>query len=395
LEFLAAEPSRIQVEIYDMSAHLLDRVTAEIPSSGRYHIDVAGMVPKENLVFIRATLGGRSEAYRYFRMRDGTFAARPGLANASIESAGFAKVAATLDTLKVTAAGFTTRSLPLSTYDTTVNVRMESSGGGGSADAVKSAGCGKAPTITTGSAKQIMVGGTARTYNIQIPDGYDNNKPYRLIIGYHGASQSANTVTGESYFGLRTVAQDAILVAPQGIGNAWPNTGGADVTFSRQLVIQLEEGLCIDKKRIFAEGFSMGGAMAYSMACTAPDVVRGVAVHSGCPITACTQQHTTPVAYFMTHGTQDQICGYPRFGVPLLQDFAKVNGCTTPDPSQSATAFEAALPNPTSASSACIEFTGCKTSNPVRSCLFVGPHAWNPGRPTWVPAEVWNFFKQL
>ncbi|MEO6094249.1 MAG: carboxypeptidase-like regulatory domain-containing protein, partial [Fibrobacteria bacterium] len=36
LEFLAAEPSRIQVEIYDMSAHLLDRVTAEIPSSGRY-----------------------------------------------------------------------------------------------------------------------------------------------------------------------------------------------------------------------------------------------------------------------------------------------------------------------------------------------------------------------
>ncbi|MEO5769311.1 MAG: hypothetical protein ABIS92_13250 [Polyangia bacterium] len=123
--------------------------------------------------------------------------------------------------------------------------------------------------------------------------------------------------------------------------------------------MQLEEGLCIDKKSIFAEGFSMGGAMAYSMACTTPDVVRGVAVHSGCPITACTQQHNTPVAYFMTHGTQDQIRAYPRFGVPLLQDFAKVNGCTMPDPSLNATAFDAALPNPTSASSACIEFTGC------------------------------------
>lgn len=268
-------------------------------------------------------------------------------------------------------------------------------GGSGAPDAAKSAGCGKTPTITTGSARQVMVGGMARTYNIQIPAGYDSNKPYRLILGYHGASQSANTVTGESYFGLRTVAQDTILVAPQGIGNAWPNTGGADVTFSRQLVMELEDGLCIDTKRIFAEGFSMGGAMAYSMACSAADVVRAVAVHSGCPITACAQPHSAPVAYFMTHGTADQICAYPRYGVPLLQDFAKVNGCTTPDPRLDATAFDATLPKPTSDSSACIDFMGCKPGYPTRSCLFVGPHEWNPGRPTWVPAEVWSFFKQF
>jgi poly(3-hydroxybutyrate) depolymerase len=159
--------------------------------------------------------------------------------------------------------------------------------------------------------------------------------------------------------------------------------------------MELEDGLCIDTKRIFAEGFSMGGAMAYSMACSASDIVRAVAVHSGCPITACAQPHNTPVGYFMTHGTADQICAYPRYGVPLLQDFAKVNGCTTPDPSLSATAFDATLPKPTTDSSACIDFMGCKPGYPTRSCLFVGPHEWNRGRPTWVPAEVWSFFKQF
>ncbi|MEP6652894.1 MAG: hypothetical protein ABJA82_06020 [Myxococcales bacterium] len=259
---------------------------------------------------------------------------------------------------------------------------------------MKSPGCGKMPTITSGSAKQIMVGGMARTYNILIPDGYDSNKPYRLHVGYHGASQSANTVTGESYFGLRTVAQDTIFVAPQGLGNAWPNTGGADVAFSRQLVTELEAGLCIDTKRIFAEGFSMGGALAYDMACGASDIVRAVAVHSGCPMTPCAQ-HNTPVAYFMTHGTADTLCPLPAVGIPKLKDFAKVNGCTMPDPSLDTTAFQAALPHPASVNAACIDFMGCKPGYPVRSCLFVGPHEWNPGRPTWVPAEVWTFFKQF
>jgi hypothetical protein len=60
----------------------------------------------------------------------------------------------------------------------------------------------------------------------------------------------------------------------------------------------------------------------------------------------------------LTHGTQDNVCTYPRYGVPQLQDFAKVNGSTTPDPTLSATAFEAALPEPTGSSGACVSFEG-------------------------------------
>lgn len=295
-------------------------------------------------------------------------------------------------------AGGTTGAGGAATAGDTTATSTTGSGGGTN----RSEGCGKVPTITSGNGKQISVGGTNRVYNIKVPDDYDSSKPYRLIVGYHGASLSANIVTNENYYGLLPISQGStIFVAPQGLptggpfGDGWSNTNGADVEFSRQLIAQLESDLCIDKDRIFAEGFSMGGSMAYAMACGAPDIIRAVAVHSGGPMSGCAT-HDTPVAYFMTHGTQDSICTYPQFGVPELQDFAQVNGCTVPNPAFGANQFEAALPNPTDMSSSCIEFDGCMAGYPVRSCLFVGDHMWNPGGPsTWVPGEVWDFFTQF
>jgi poly(3-hydroxybutyrate) depolymerase len=267
------------------------------------------------------------------------------------------------------------------------------SGGGTSTDSVKSEGCGKATTLKSGNGQRITVGGTNRTYNIRIPEPYDSNKPYRLILGYHGMTLNANTVTNESFYGLWNLsAGSTIFVAPQGLNDAWPNTGGADVEFSRQLIASLESQLCIDKSRIFAQGFSMGGSMSYAMACAAGDIIRAIAVHSGGPMSGCVS-HNKPVAYFMTHGTRDDICTYPRYGVPELQDFAKVNGCKSPDPGLSASNFAAALPEPTGSSGSCIDFEGCSPGYPARSCIFVGTHIWNPGN--WVPGEVWKFFTQF
>jgi poly(3-hydroxybutyrate) depolymerase len=265
-----------------------------------------------------------------------------------------------------------------------------------------SEGCGKEPTITTGNGKSINAGATNRSYNIRLPDNYDKDKPHRLIIGYHGATLSANLVTNESFYGLAPLSESsAIFVAPQGLDTGgqfspgWPNSGGEDVEFSRQLIAELESALCVDQSRIFAEGFSMGGSMAYAMACGAPDIIRAVAVHSGGPMSGCAE-HDTPVAYFMTHGTQDGLCTYPEYGVPQLQDFAQVNGCTTPNPSSDASEFESALPDPNNSSGACIDVEGCMQGYPVRSCLFVGDHIWNPGGgASWVPAEVWDFFSQF
>jgi hypothetical protein len=59
----------------------------------------------------------------------------------------------------------------------------------------------------------------------------------------------------------------------------------------------------------------------------------------------------------------------------------------------SASAFEQALPEPTSSQASCVDFTGCAEGYPTRACLFVGDHTWNPAG--WTPNEAWKFFSQF
>jgi poly(3-hydroxybutyrate) depolymerase len=235
----------------------------------------------------------------------------------------------------------------------------------------------------------IDVSGKRRTYNLKIPDDYDNNNPYRLIVSYHPMGGTADQVSNGSYYGLWNLAQGStIFVAPQGEDNAWWNRSGVDVEFSRQLLTQLVDELCIDTSRIFCEGFSMGGSMSYAMACAMGDVIRAVAVHSGGSMSGCEKPHDNPVAYYMTHGINDSVCTYPSFGVPELNDFAQVNGCTAQS-----------MPTPTDSSGmnpACVDFEGCQEGYPTRACLFVGDHTPTPGGgSSWVPADTWEFFTQF
>jgi polyhydroxybutyrate depolymerase len=54
-----------------------------------------------------------------------------------------------------------------------------------------------------------------------------------------------------------------------------------DVDFTREMIAAVEETACIDKKRVYATAFSMGGSMAHQVACSVaratPSVVMRVA----------------------------------------------------------------------------------------------------------------------
>jgi poly(3-hydroxybutyrate) depolymerase len=159
-------------------------------------------------------------------------------------------------------------------------------------------------------------------------------------------------------------------------------TGGQDINFTKALIDELTSKLCIDRSRIFAEGFSMGGSMSYAVACAMGDVVRGVVAHSGGPMSGCVR-HDKPVAYFMTHGTQDNVCIYPDFGVPQVNDFGRVNGC-----------MAQTMPTPSGTAPACVDFPGCMSGYPTRACIFVGGHTPSPSG-NWVPTESWKFISQF
>jgi poly(3-hydroxybutyrate) depolymerase len=280
-------------------------------------------------------------------------------------------------------------------------------GGGGGGGSTKSAGCGQAAKVMSGT-RSIQSNGKTRSFMIRVPESYDMNHPYWLIFGFHWVGGTANDVDSGgtsgytwSYYGLREQADkstnaQAIFIAPQGISNGWGNSGNEDVTFTDDMLKLAEDGLCVDTKHVFSTGFSYGGGMTKALGCQRPSVFRAIAVYSGADFLSggCDATSTAPVAFFGSHSINDGTNAYSS-GITILNRFAKNNGCTAQTP-----------PTPTGNTHVCTKFTGCNDGYPVEWCAFNGGgHSPAPvdgdsngsggGDKTWTKGEVWKFFTQF
>lgn len=258
-----------------------------------------------------------------------------------------------------------------------------------------SAGCGKTPTLQSGT-HTIQSGGKSRSFILSVPDNYDNTRQHRLVFGFHWWGGTANDVAsggtdGDVYahYGLRRLANNtAIFVAPQGIGNGWANSGGEDLTFVDDMMRRIEGDLCVDTTQRFALGFSYGGAMSYAIACARATAFRAVAV-IGAPreLSGCSGG-TQPIAYMGIHGINDNIGS----GRALRDRFVRNNGCTPQNPPE---------PGAGSRTHISTAYSGCRAGYPVVWAPFDGGHQQGPvdgcagcesGARSWVKNEVWRFF---
>ncbi len=292
--------------------------------------------------------------------------------------------------------------LILTTAGTSFSSALGAPGPATESVAAASAGCGKAPTLTSGN-HTIQSGGQNRSYILRVPAGYDSNHPYRLVFGFHWRGGTANDVDSGgtdgynwSYYGLRRLADNAnnstIFVAPQGNGNGWANPGGQDVAFVDAMVNQIESGLCVDTTQLFSAGFSYGGAMSYALACSRATVFRAVAVYSGANLSGCNGGNQ-PIAYMGLHGLRDNVLPI-QSGRDLRDTFVRTNGCTPQNP-----------PEPANGSLTHIitTYSGCRSGYPVVWAAFDGAgHDPGPidgstgdGWRTWTSAAVWQFFTQF
>ncbi|WBB51235.1 cellulose binding domain-containing protein [Verrucosispora sp. WMMA2044] len=262
------------------------------------------------------------------------------------------------------------------------------------------AGCGKAPTLRSGT-HTIQSSGKNRSYILRVPDNYNNNHPYRLVFGFHWLNGSATDVaTGQTvqrdtwaYYGLLPLSNNStIFVAPQGLNSGWANSGGEDVTFVDDMLRQIEGDLCVETTQRFALGFSYGGAMSYALACARPNVFRAVAVYGGAQLSGCSGG-SQPVAYFGAHGIRDSVLNISN-GRSLRDRFVRNNGCTAqspPEPSQGSLTHRSTT------------YSGCASGYPVVWAAFDEGHIAAPqdgapgdsGSRTWLPGETWRFFTQF
>jgi len=269
---------------------------------------------------------------------------------------------------------------------------------GAGVTATASAGCGKTPTLTSG-ARTIQSGGKSRGFTLKIPDTYDNTLPHRLAFGFHWLGGTADQVASGgsdgyawAYYGMQSQAGNStIFVAPQGISNGWGNSNGEDVTFTDDMIRVIEADLCVDTTQLFSVGFSYGGAMSYSLACSRATVFRAVvAIASPNGISGCSGG-TQPIAYMGIHGISDNIAG----GRAQRDRFVSNNGCTPQNaPEPAAGSLTHILTN----------YSGCRAGYPVVWAAFDGGHQQGPvdncagcesGARSWDKAEIWKFFSQF
>lgn len=319
--------------------------------------------------------------------------------------------------------------------------------------ATPSAGCGKAPSKVQNGINTANVNGVARPYIVRLPDNYDEKVPYRVVFTFHATGGSASS-TAKRYEGALAagVGNTSILVSPQGqtpklpgsqvsgvaslIGGitgsitGWWRTGGKygdeDIQFVDKIIEDLDANLCVNTSLRFATGFSFGGVISYSLACSRGDKFRAVSVRSGgnfdsilgsmggknskASANACkstdglTSKYgsidagsligpvllggkqpgqplvcgNTPVAYMGSMGLCD---GWVAYGRDAKDDFVKNNGC---QPKVAASPVEGSKQRAKTTYE-------CKADYPVVWTEFDGAHAAQ--REDEV--ETWKFFEQF
>jgi poly(3-hydroxybutyrate) depolymerase len=116
-----------------------------------------------------------------------------------------------------------------------------------------------------------------------LPPTYDHRKPGPLILSYHGIGQSPKKQANLDLFGDVLYNQDYIVVWPQAVippGEdkvmfQGPRSADVDdITFTMDVMDELEQNLCIDTDRIYATGKSEGGGFAGMLACNATSSAR-------------------------------------------------------------------------------------------------------------------------
>jgi len=176
------------------------------------------------------------------------------------------------------------------------------------------------PQVSGDTSHSINFGGQERTYLVHIPAGYDPTQPSPLVLVFHGFSLNAEEMVRITGFNTQADAEGFVVVYPNGSGKKSSWNGGDccgeaqvknvdDVGFVRALIEELSSWINIDRKRVYATGFSNGAIMVYRLACELSDQIAAIApVGATQDFPQC--QPGRPVSVLHFHGTNDQLNPY-------------------------------------------------------------------------------------
>jgi predicted esterase len=154
-------------------------------------------------------------------------------------------------------------------------------------------------------------------YTVYLPENYDKQKKYPLLVYLHGSASDETDIMGNSWL----VPKGFIAVAPFGRGKSNGFTMDHAQEDIAEAIAAVSDDYAIDSRRILLSGFSMGGYGAYRTFFETPPKYKAVAIFSGTPTLRIKdapdfseEKNLTPFAdipVFIFHGEKDMNCAFP------------------------------------------------------------------------------------
>jgi len=235
--------------------------------------------------------------------------------------------------------------------------------------------------------------GVTRNYIINAPRSYTGNEPVPLVVYFHPLLTNAMTAEGSSMYAALAEREGIIMVYPDGQESAAWNVGPCctqsrdvdDVGFAKAVVAAMKENYCVDPKRVYAAGFSMGGGMAHYVACEAADVFAAAAPGAFDLLAENTCAPARPITVIAFRSESDVIVPYEGGekqdapngfrgkhtflgAVGTFKKWAEIDGCTG---------------EPEMESGGCQTYKQCKDGVEVTLCTVGGGHTWPDPQRSW------------
>ena len=180
-------------------------------------------------------------------------------------------------------------------------------------------------SIMFSQADTIFDQGVNRTFILHLPENYNPNNQYPIVLNLHGLGSTAFEQLLYSEFNTVADENGFIVVYADAINNSWDLFGNTDVTFLSNLVDTIRSRYSTNDC-LFSMGMSQGGFLSYKLACELDHALTAIAVVTGNMLTFwqdnCSAPDALPVMHF--HGTADNVVAYNgSFGVSPVEETAQ------------------------------------------------------------------------
>lgn len=154
----------------------------------------------------------------------------------------------------------------------------------------------------------LLSSGMQRRFYLHVPPSYNRARAMPLVMVFHGLG-----LTGQSMIYISNLNEEAdrknfMVVYPDGLNHRWDASGSQDIQFVLDMINKVASIVNLDKRRIYAVGYSNGGHFVYRLACVT-NCIAGIAIVAASMLqsseNSCSNTQRVPALFFI--GTEDPL----------------------------------------------------------------------------------------